>query len=76
MTYQDAADQVAPHIDLLVDEKLSEARSTWRGQGWPDAAVAHASALYRERLAAWREAAIAQAARAISHPDAPSAELH
>ena len=76
MTYDEATEEVAPHIDLLVDDKLAEARSAWRRQGWPELAVAHASSLYRARLAVWREAAIAQAARALSHPDAASAELH
>ena len=75
MTYEDAAAEVAPHIALIVDEQLAKARSTWRSEGWPEVAVVHALSVYRERLAVWREAAIAQAARALSHPDAPSAAL-
>ena len=70
-SYERAVAEVEPHIDRLVEEKVEAEMAKARAAGQPDFVVEAFGSTVRESWQGWREAAIAQAARALTHPDAP-----
>lgn len=74
-TYAEAAEQVAPHIDRMVEEKIAPTLASLSKQGLPDEWIETVAHECRQHLKPWRDAAVAQAARALTHPEAPTAAL-